>query len=65
MKETKPFGTEGNEGITPRACMCSTTSGFKTGKSPSDNCFYCGFQCSDDYVVTGNKTKARRTVRKS
>ncbi|MGL5714070.1 MAG: hypothetical protein ACRCXT_09740 [Paraclostridium sp.] len=65
MKQVNPFERMniGKDGTSPRACACS--SGFVTAKTPSDNCFYCGYQCSNTTVAVGNKDKARFTVRKS
>ncbi|MEG0377885.1 MAG: putative bacteriocin precursor, partial [Eubacterium sp.] len=59
------YGLEENGGIAPRACMCSLDSGFLIGKTPSDNCAYCGFQCESDTYMIGNYDRARTTFRRS
>lgn len=67
MKLINPAGsvalTNGTE-VQPRACMCSSRSGFANAKG-SDGCFHCGCSCSNNTVNSGNASNATWTIRKS
>lgn len=67
MQLVNPLGNSANaEGpaIQPRACMCSTESGFANAKG-SDGCFHCGCSCSNNSVNSGNASTATWTIRQS
>lgn len=64
MKLINPAGSVSATTVQPRACMCSTESGFATAKG-SDGCFHCGCSCSSNTVNSGNSSSATWTVRQS
>lgn len=70
MKLTNPIGRTVNlgleEGISPRACMCSNNGGkFAGARGPNDNCFHCGCDCTDSGRQSGNKNGVFSSVWKS
>lgn len=67
MKLINPVGSNeltSSSVIQPRACMCSSQSGFANAKG-SDGCFHCGCSCSTNTVNSGNASNATWTVRQS
>ena len=71
MEMVNPVGREnivaesdGRLGLA-RACQCSTVDAFMVAKTPSDNCFHCGCQCSSNSVDSSNHSSAFWTMRSS